>query len=473
MDPRDFGRRMFKSEEELELTSGSIARPLFHLSLPIVVMNLLQTTYNLADTFWLGQYDTAALAATSFTFPMVLLYISVGLGISAAGSILVAQRLGAGDRALATSAASQTVTLSVIGALVLGGLGYLFVDDLLTVVGPSERVLKLATEYMRLISLGSVFIFGFVAFMALMRGAGDTVTPMLVVAGSVGLNVALDPVLIFGWGPFPQWGIRGAAIATVASRALAFGVGLWVMFRWDRGVSIAASELWPTAEGIATQLRLAVPASVEGISRTLSLNLLLVIVGTFSTTVVAGYGIGMRVLSVVYLPAIAVARGVETMTGQNIGAVRADRAETATHFAGRVVFGLLAVVGIVTWLQADTIVGLFTTDVDVARSGTVFLRYVAPTFGFIGLMRVFTASLRGAGKTLSAALLVLLVYGVLRLPVAQAGALAVGPAGVWTAIAATNLVGALLAYAWYRRGAWRPAAPTDQERQSGVQLADD
>jgi Na+-driven multidrug efflux pump len=131
----ELGRRLFKDEEELTLTSGSIGRSLFHLSLPIVIMNLFQTTYNLADTFWLGQYQTAALAATSFTFPMVLMYISIGLGISAGGSILVAQHLGADEPRLATRAASQTVTLSVVGALGLGALGYLFVNDVLAIIG--------------------------------------------------------------------------------------------------------------------------------------------------------------------------------------------------------------------------------------------------------------------------------------------------------------------------------------------------
>jgi putative MATE family efflux protein len=473
MHPREFGRWLFRSKDDLDLTSGSIARPLFHLSLPIVIMNLLQTTYNLVDTFWLGQYDTAALAATSFTFPMVLLYISIGLGISAAGSILVAQHLGADNRSLATTAASQTITLSVLAALAFGGLGYVFIDDILRAIGPSPQVRQLATVYMQLISLGLVFLFGFVTFMPLMRGAGNTVTPMLVVAGSVIINIALDPFLIFGWGPFPEWGIRGAAVATVTARALAFGVGLWIMFQGTHGIRIRLSRLRPTTECVKTQLRLSIPASIEGIGRTVSLNLLLVIVGVFPTTVVAGYGIGMRVLSVVYLPAIAVARAIETMTGQNVGAVQPDRAATATRLAGRFVFGILAAVGVIAWIAGEAIVGVFTTDPEVAHSGAVFLRYVAPTFGFIGLLRVFTASLRGAGKTLSAATIVLVVYALIRLPAAQFGAVSIGPAGVWLSIALTNLVGAVLAYAWHRHGAWKPTINSDKKHRNNTFTADD
>ena len=473
MRPLEWGRRLLEDEDELSLTSGSIGRSLFHLSLPIVIMNLFQTTYNLADTFWLGRYGTAALAATSFTFPMVLLYVSIGFGISAGGSILVAQHLGADEQRMATRAASQTVTLSTVGALGVGALGYLFVDDVLAVIGASPRVLALSTAYMRLISLGLVFMFGFATFMALMRGAGDTVTPMLVVAASVALNLVLDPVLIFGWGPFPEWGIRGAALATLISRGLAFGVGLWIMVRSDAGIRVRIADLRPTPDCALTQIRLAVPASVEGVSRTLSLNLLLFIVGLFSTTVVAGYGIGMRVLSLVYLPAIAVARGIETMTGQNIGATQPDRAGTAARFAARSLFVILSVMGVVTWVGADAIVGLFTTDAAVTHSGAVFLRHVAPTFGFIGLARVFTASFRGAGQTLTAAVLVLLTYGIVRLPTAQLGAVSSGASGVWTAIAATNVLGAVLAYGWYRRGTWRAVAETDPAGRPNACPVDD
>lgn len=473
MHPVAWVRGLFKHKEELSLTSGSIGRSLFHLSVPIVIMNLFQTTYNLVDTFWLGQYDTAALAATSFTFPMILMYISIGIGISTGGSILVAQHLGGDERRLATQAASQTVTLSAIGALVLGTLGYLFVDDVLAVIGASPRVLTLSVAYMRIISVGLVFMFGFLTFMALMRGAGDTVTPMIVVAGSVGLNLVLDPLLIFGWGPFPEWGIRGAAIATIISRALAFGVGLWVLIRSDAGIRVRIADLRPTLDRVLTQLRLAVPASVEGVSRTLSLNLLLLIVGLFSTTVVAGYGIGTRVLSLVYLPAIAVARGIETMTGQNIGAAQPDRAETATGYAGMFLFGILSMMGVVTWVWAEAIVGLFTTDAAVTQSGTVFLRHIAPTFGFIGLVRVFNASFRGAGRTLTAAVIVLLMHGVIRLPTAQLGATSLGPSGVWTAIAATNVIGAILAYGWYRRGTWRIGVETISREHSEPSPADD
>ncbi|MEF8937118.1 MAG: MATE family efflux transporter, partial [Halovenus sp.] len=236
---------LFKGPDEFDLTSGEIGKPLFFLSMPIVVTNLFQTAYNLADTFWLGQYNTDALAAISFAFPMVFLLISLGMGISVAGSVLVAQYTGADKEREAEYAASQTVTFAVILSVVLGATGYFLVEEFLSVMGASADVLPLAASYMEVISLGLVFMFGFFVFIALMRGYGDTITPMLVMFGSVVLNIVLDPFVIFGWGPFPELGIQGAALATVFSRGLALVVGLAIMFRGVRGVQINLRDMAP------------------------------------------------------------------------------------------------------------------------------------------------------------------------------------------------------------------------------------
>ncbi|WP_226006591.1 MATE family efflux transporter [Natrinema salinisoli] len=461
---------LFKSRDEFDLTSGGIAKPLFYLSLPIVVTNLLQTAYNLIDTFWLGQYSTEALAAISFAFPMVFLLISVGLGLSVAGSVLVAQHIGAEEEAKAEYAASQTVALSLLAAMILGLVGFVFVEDLLGLLGASPDVLPLATEYMQVISLGMPFMFGFFVFIALMRGYGDTITPMLVMFGSVLLNVVLDPFLIFGWWVFPELGIEGAAIATVISRSLALAVGLVIMFRGTRGVRIRLEQMRPDLSFANKLVSIGFPASIEGMGRALSINLLLVIVAFFPDTVVAAYGIGTRVFSVIFLPAIAVARGVETMTGQNVGAGKPERAEATADFAARTMFVVLGALGVVAWLGARPITAIFTNDPQVIEAGVSFLKYVAPSFGFIGVMRAYNGSFRGTGKTLTAAAIVLVIYGLVRLPMAYVLAEAIDYRGIWIAFAVSNAVGAGLAYGWYRRGTWRDVDLTDD---GAPKLSDD
>jgi len=459
----------FKGQEELELTDGSIVEPLVYLSLPIVLTNLMQTAYNLADTFWLGQYSTEALAAISFGFPMVFLLISLGMGLSVAGSVLVAQHTGAGQTEQAEYAASQTVTFAILASIVLGALGYPLVGPLLKFLGASPAVLPGATAYMQVIALGLPFMFGFFIFISLMRGAGDTLTPMFVMFGTVVVNIVLDPFLINGWTlfadaplvgtvSFPELGIQGAAIATIFSRSLAMIVGLVIMFSGRRGVQIHLSDMVPDLHYLRRILKIGVPASIEGTGRALSVNAMLLIVGLFPTTVVAAFGIGTRVFSVIFLPAIAVARGVETMTGQNIGAGKEDRAQKANYVAAKGLFAILGLAGVVIFLLPTPIVSVFTDDPAVLEEGATFVRYVALSFGFIGIMRAFTGGFRGAGKTLIAAAISILALGGVRLPVAWvASQYFLGVSGVWLSFAVSNVVGAFVAWSWFRRGTWRDA----------------
>ena len=450
-------RLVFRDPEELELTEGSIGWPLFYLSLPIVVTNLLQTAYNLADTFWLGQLSKEALAAITYAFPMVFLLISLGMGLTVAGSVLVAQHTGADNEKGAEYAASQTVTFAVLASLLLGGIGYFIVEDLLRLIGASPATLPMATSYMRVVSLGLVFMFGFFVFISLMRGYGDTVTPMLVMLGTVVLNIALDPFLIFGWGPFPPLGVQGAAVATVFSRGLAMMVGLWIMLRAERGVNIRLADMRPDPTYLRKLVRIGAPASVEGTGRAISVNLMLVVVAMFSETVVAAFGIGVRVFSVIFLPAIAIGRGVETLTGQNIGAGNDGRAASTNDFAALVMFVVLSAAAVVVWVAAPAIVDVFTTDAAVVPVGAEFVRLVAPSFGFIGVMRAYNGGFRGAGRTMTAAVISIFTLGVVRLPIAWFGAQAFGMRGLFASFIVSNVAGALVAALWFRRGTWKGA----------------
>jgi Na+-driven multidrug efflux pump len=216
-------------------------------------------------------------------------------------------------------------------------------------------------------------------------------------------------------------------------------------------------------------LTLGGPASVEVTGRALSVNLLLVVVGLFSTTVVAAFGIGTRVFSVIFLPAIAVAQAVETMSGQNIGAGKPDRAEATADFAAKTMFLVLSAMGVVVFVFTEPIVAIFTTDPAVVDEGANFLRIVAPTFGLLGVLRAYSGSFRGAGKTFISAVIAISALGVVRLPVAWFGAQEFGPSGIWWSFVVSNAVGATIAFVWYKQGTWRDADLTRDE----VDLDDD
>ncbi|MFB6245702.1 MAG: MATE family efflux transporter [Candidatus Nanohaloarchaea archaeon] len=453
---------IFRSKEELDLTGGPVKKNLFYLSLPVVMINLLQTAYNLADTFWLGQFSQTALEAITFAFPLIFLLVSFGLGISVAGSVLVAQLEGSGKKDRRNYAASQTLAFAAIGSLVLGGLGYFFIGEIVGMMGASGATATAATNYLEIVSLGIFAFFGFIVFQSLMRGYGDTLTPMVLMFGTVVLNVVLDPVMIFGWGPFPRMGVTGAAYATIFSRMLALSIGLWMLFTGRRGIQVSLEDMRPDMKFFRKMLAIGVPASIEGGGRATSVNLLVAIVGIFfSGTVVAGYGIGVRIFSMVFLPATAVGRAVESMTGQNIGAGEFDRAARTARAGALYSFLLLEALGVLTFLFAEPIASVFTTEQDVAMAGASFLRIVSLSFGCLGIQRAYTGSFRGAGKTVVAGIISVGALGVVRLPIAYYSALEIGVNGVWAAFFISNVAGAAVSYLWYRKGTWKQRI-TDQ-----------
>jgi len=448
-------------------------RPMFKLAWPIVVIQLLQVAYNVTDTFWLGQLSADAVGAMSLAFPLIFLLISVAGGFTTAGSILVAQYTGAESERSAGAVAGQTLSFVTLLALGLSALGYLLTRDLLSLL-PSQaettaRVVPLAADYMEVFFLGLPFLFGFFVFSALMRGYGDTKTPMRVMLFSVALNVVLDPVLIFGWGPFEAYGIVGAALATIISRGAASALGIYVLFFTTAGPNVSAADLRPDLDTVWEIVRIGTPSALEQSTSALAMITLTAMVVTFAPPVVAAYGLGNRLVSLVFLPAMGLGRATNTMVGQNLGAGKESRAESAVWLAARVAAGVMLVVAVVAAAFPDPIVGVFigpdTPGADeTVRLGSEYLRIRTVEFAFIGITQVLLGAYRGAGNTKTALAFSLIALWIGRVPTVYYLAFVAnwGATGVWVGMALGNIVGALAAGLWFTRGTWKERVIEDE-----------
>ncbi len=225
------------------MTSGPITPALLQLAWPVMLSNLFQTVYNLVDTLWLGRLGKVAVAAPTIAWPLVFLMISLGAGVTIAGTALVAQYTGARRYEEANHAAGQVFSFTAILALVLAAGGAIAARPLMVLMGAGPDLIGPATTYLRIIYLGIPAMFGMFIVTALLNGIGDTITPMKLMGISVGLNILLDPLLIFGWGPFPEWGIAGAAYATVISRGVIAVIGLWLLFSGRVGLHLRPRHL--------------------------------------------------------------------------------------------------------------------------------------------------------------------------------------------------------------------------------------
>jgi len=441
-----------------DLLDGPILGTLARLALPIVLANLLQTAYQLTDTYWVGRLGGEAVAAVSISFPVLFLIIALGGGLGVAGSVLVSQYTGAGEPQRVNRVAGQTLLLVVIVSTLLSVGGYLAAPSLMRLMGAGPDILADASRYLQVSFIGTLFMFGFFVYQSIMRGIGEVRVPVFIVLATVLLNLVLDPLFIFGWGPVPRLGVAGAAWATVGTQAVATLIGWSHLLGGRYGVHVTSADLRPDWMTVRLIWRLGLPASLEQSTRALGLVALTFLVATFGTQTLAAYGIGTRILAFVIIPALGLSMATAALVGQNIGAGQRERAEAIARLAAAVAFVVLEAVGVLCFFYAVPIIRLFIpNDPAVVAGGAVFLRLMALTFGFIGLQQALGGAFRGSGNTLHTMVIALVSLWALRFPLAYFLAMhtRLGALGLWWAFPVSNVATAIMAIVWFRWGTWR------------------
>uniref|UniRef100_UPI00313A7ED3 MATE family efflux transporter n=1 Tax=Halorhabdus rudnickae TaxID=1775544 RepID=UPI00313A7ED3 len=497
---------MEKTETTDSITEGALVRPMLAIAWPLVVFQLLNVAYNVTDTIWLGHYSADAVGALSIAWPLIFLFISIAGGFNSAGAILVAQYTGADSEGSAGRVTGNQFIFVVGMAVVLGVVGYLLSDQLLALLPSSPdtaaRIIPMANDYMEVFYLGLPFLFAFFVFSTVMRGYGDTRTPMYVMAGSVGLNVIIDPILIFGFAGNPLFalpgldaigatlaeltsfsglGIEGAAIATVSTRGLGAVVGIGLLFFRGFGPDVRLEHLRPDLDVIRDLVDLGLPTTAEQSAAALGMITMTAMVSMFSPAVVAAYGLTNRIGTIVFLPSMGLGRATNTMVGQNLGAEKPDRAERATWLAAKVAVGILLIAAVVAFVFPKPIVGVFlstgTEDAAITLAfAATYLQVRAFEFGFMGLFQVMLGAFRGAGNTRIAMVLSIIALWLGRVPLVYLLAVdpgPLGPLGIWIGFAAGDILGGIVATLWFTRGTWKEAVIGETDGTGGEPLTED
>jgi putative MATE family efflux protein len=440
-----------------DLTSGPILSTVLRLAWPMVVGNVLQNAFNVVDMIFVGRLGPEAIAAVALCGLLMQISWTLLVGVSIGTTAMVSRFYGAGDTGLAGVTAMQSLSLGLLASALLVVFVNLAGRGALVALGASGGVVELGTGYLRIVFNGSFTLILFFLSSAIMRGTGDALSPMLIMAAATAVNVTLDPVLIFGLGPFPEMGVRGAAVATVIAQGLGTGAGLLVLSTGRTRLHLPWRRYRLDFDIIRRMLRLSGPGTVQGAVRSLGNLLLMRIVTSFGVLVVAAYGIGLRLDLIIMMPGWALGAAAAALVGQNLGAGSPARAERSAWAATALYVGLLAVIGTFLFLVSGPVIQVFNSTPEIVTLGSSYLRVRVAGYVFLALGLVLANALNGAGDTIPPMVILAASLVGVQVPLAWVLPRLLGgrPLGIWLAITAAFVLQGTAMAGWFLRGRWK------------------
>lgn len=425
--------------------------------------NFCQTLYNLTDAYFLGKLGKAELSAPTIVLNLVLFLIMFALGLSAAGSTLISQAKGKGDRERVDFYLGQTTLVIQVLAFLIMIIGLLGTKPLLLLLQTPDEVFQYTREYMMIVFLGIPFIFGFFIMQGAMRGIGNTKTPLKIQIVSVMLNVILDPILIFGFFGCPKLGVKGAAIATVFARGVASLISFTILAQGKHGLTLKWKHLKPNKDALLLLLRVGLPSSLGHSFSSLGFVVLQGIVNSFGASVIAAFGIGTRIINLFNMPSMSISYGTAALIGQSLGAKDHDRTHHIISVSIKSMLGFIVPAMTLTFFWGNRVTRFFINDPDVIYHGAMLFRIVSVSVIFFGLFNVVLGVFQGSGDTRPLMYLqILRVWGI-RVPGAYLFAIGLhlGPPGIWYSLFVSNIICFVLGLLWLRRGSWKTAINVD------------
>jgi putative MATE family efflux protein len=440
-----------------DFTQEALGPAILLLAVPMVLEMGMESIFAIVDMFWVSKLGADAVAAVGITESMLTVIYAVAMGLSMGAAATVARRIGEKNPDGAARAAVAAIAIGVAAALAIGALGVIFGPQLLVLMGASPAVVEVGSGFTRVMLGGSVTVMLLFLINAVFRGAGDAAVAMRTLLLANAINIVLGPCFVFGWGPFPEMGVTGAAVATTIGRGIGVLYQLRALVRTGGHLQIRREHLQIERPVLAAIVRISANGIVQSLIGTASwLGLVRILTG-FGSAAVAAYAITIRVLLVALLPSWGMANAAATLVGQNLGAKQPDRAEQAVWKAALYNMFFLGAVGLLFVLFAGPIMQIFTHDPEVLGYGTRGLRTLAAGFLFYAYGMVVLQAFNGAGDTRTPTLINLGCFWLWEIPLAYvlSHTLGLGPWGVFVAIAVAFSTMAVVGVVLFKRGGWK------------------
>ncbi len=440
-----------------EFTSGSIDKAIFLLSVPMVLEMLMEGLFALVDIFFVAKLGKEAAATIGLTEVIMTQVIALALGLSMAITAMVARRIGEKDEEGACVASMQAIFIGVIICTIIAVVFFFTADDLLRFMGGSPELVAMGSGYTQILLTGSSTLFFLFLLNAIFRGAGDAALAMRTLWLANGINIILDPMLIFGVGPFPELGIEGAAIATTIGRGIGVGYQVYHLVNGKNRIHLLRRHFRWVGSLVLRLIKVASTGVLQFVIATASWLFIARIIAFFGDAAIAGYSIGIRIVIFSILPAWGMASAVSTLVGQNLGAGLPDRAEKSVWRSAFFNMIFLTSISVIFIFTAPLLIPFFTTDAEVIHQGVLCLRIICLGYVFYAYGMVIGQAFNGAGDTVTPSLINFVAFWMLQIPLSYvlSKSLGWGPEGVYWAIAISESFLALLAVAVFRKGTWK------------------
>lgn len=441
-----------------DFTEGSIGRAIFLLSVPMVLEMAMESLFGIVNIFWVGKLGKDQAAAVGITESLLTIVFTVAMGLSMGTTAMVARRTGEKDSDGAARVAEQSILLGILVSIPIALAGVIFQRQLFTAMNAEAAVIAAGSGYITVIFGANVVIMLIFLINAIFRGAGDAAIAMRALwIGNI-VNLVLDPCLIFGWGPFPELGVMGSAIATTIGRGLAVVYQLSRLSGGHSRVPLKFSRLFkPDFALMGTLLKISVGGMFQMLIATSAWMVLMSLVGKFGSAAQAGYTFALRIIVVTILPAWGMSNAAATLVGQNLGAQKPERAEKSVWLTCHINAIFMAGVTILYTVFPEYLIRIFTQDETVIPFGVDALRCIGYGYIFYGYGMVLSASFNGAGDTYTPTMINLVCFWLLQMPLAYWLAMktGLGASGVFLAVTIAESILAIIAIVIFKRGKWK------------------
>lgn len=435
-----------------DLTTGKEGSLILKFALPMLLGNVFQQLYNIVDSIIVGNFiGKEALAAVGASFPIIFVFLSLIIGIASGSTIVIAQYFGAKDIEKVKRTIDTLFIFLFFASIVISIVGVIFSEDIFRMLKLPEEIIPQATTYFNIFIGGVIVSFGFNGTSAILRGLGDSKTPLYFLIVSTFINIGLDLLFVLVF----KWGIAGVAIASVIAQGGAFLTAIIYLNRNHKIIRFSFTKLVFDKDIFKKSIRIGLPTGIQQTFVAVGMTALISIVNTFGTNVIAAYSVVMRISSLASLPAMNFAAALSSFVGQNIGAKKIERVRPGFISTLKMSSLVSIIVSAFVLLGSGFLMNLFTNDAEVIRIGKEYLMIVGAFYVIFSAMFSISGVMRGAGDTLIPMFISLIALWIVRIPSAWLLSREFGEVGIWWAMPIGWFVGFVLSYIYYLTGNWK------------------